>query len=1125
MAGLTVDQLSASVDARLDNNSQNLLLWSGSFQTKLDSLGIGSINAFSGAISTSLTNLSSSVNATSTSFNARINSSNSNQTTLSASVSDDVSNLNSSIDGLNDFSASITSSFNSFSASVSSTSASFSTRINTLRLDAGGVSTTDFNALTQSLSGVISSSAQLNGTTITNLSITNLTTINETSSVIYSSGSNQFGDSLADNHILSGSVYIVGSGSLNGYTILTSNDTSSFLTSLNGALSSSAQVLNGSNVFSSSTQLPAGLVSASSQVLGGSNVFSSSAQLPTGLVSASSQILDGSGLFSASAQLPTGLVSASSQIEALGFITSSTSIATGSFATTGSNAFTGSQNINGDVIITGSTLSVMKSTDSDPFFNVDVNSKRLALVQGNGELPGEFYLALSGSSAFSPRPEKTLLYGARGFKFQTNPGTASEFTGSLVISSSAAVDLNVIGRLNVTGSLNVSSSNSFDWYMPEFSLYQRNASDYDKSGLTLNMWNNALGSYNSLQMYAWSGESWIQSTEKILKISGPTVQLSGLNSDPGNVNVIGALNVTGSMGISGSIVPAVGAGQSTSSFSLGSATNAWKDLWVSNGTINFLGGDGTPQGTLSSTATGLQLGSSTISGSMVVTGSLTIVNEAGIGSKVLSVEGIMGANYIAGNSGYLGIENGLTRSVQPVISSRFTNYYNSVTNIYKWEMSDLGIGTSYSWNYGRFTPSPAIRVGHNTDLSFYTGSSDNIYVPGFSTIISSNNNLSGLERNEAVAYSNGINHVLAVTGSLLSRDNTTLGTKATDLTYIRGAATISGSLMISGSLTTSGSVNMGQLNTIGNFGNLIVGDGNVATGSAGVVFGNGSSANGMFAVSMGSSLESDGQSSLAQGAGNKALENYTHAEGQMTTATGLGAHSEGSVTLASGDFAHSEGRLTTASADYSNAKGVGTIAAGVGQLAIGKYNIANNTTSLFVIGNGVDGSNRKDIVNVTTSSVNISGSLTVSSSAAVDVNVIGKMNVTGSLEVSSSNTLTWYTPKLDIYNSDPTDVCSFQLNKYDSTLGGYYNFTIRNNGDAGNGVWLTNGDQPIKIMTDDVITLGANNGETGSVKVIGSMTLAAQTVPTGTLVAGMMYFDSGTNEFKGYNGTTWVVLG
>ena len=104
------------------------------------------------------------------------------------------------------------------------------------------------------------------------------------------------------------------------------NATSSYLTSLNGAISSSIQVLNGSGIFSSSAQLPAGLVSASSQVLVSSGIFSSSAQLPIGLVSSSSQIFIGSGvasgsyettgrgIYSSSAQLPTGLVSSSSQV-------------------------------------------------------------------------------------------------------------------------------------------------------------------------------------------------------------------------------------------------------------------------------------------------------------------------------------------------------------------------------------------------------------------------------------------------------------------------------------------------------------------------------------------------------------------------------------------------------------------------------------------------------------------------------------------------------------------------------------------------------------------------------------------------------------------------------------------
>lgn len=50
----------------------------------------------------------------------------------------------------------------------------------------------------------------------------------------------------------------------------------------------------------------------------------------------------------------------------------------------------------------------------------------------------------------------------------------------------------------------------------------------------------------------------------------------------------GSHGITGSLGISGSIIPAVGVGELTSSFSLGSETAAWKDIYVSNGSIKFI---------------------------------------------------------------------------------------------------------------------------------------------------------------------------------------------------------------------------------------------------------------------------------------------------------------------------------------------------------------------------------------------------------------------------------------------------------------------------------------------------------------------------------------------------------
>jgi hypothetical protein len=146
----------------------------------------------------------------------------------------------------------------------------------------------------------------------------------------------------------------------------------------------------------------------------------------------------------------------------------------------------------------------------------------------------------------------------------------------------------------------------------------------------------------------------------------------------------------------------------------------------------------------------------------------------------------------------------------------------------------------------------------------------------------------------------------------------------------------------------------------------------------------------------------------------------------------------------------------------------------------------------------------------------ITGSLLVSSSNAVDVNVIGKMNVTGSLEVSSSNSLTFYTPSFNLYNPDPSGASSFQLNKYSTSLGGYYNFTIRNNGDSANGVWLSNGDQPLKIMTYDVITLGGPNGDNcnriqlnGPLSVSGSTTLGNDVKVIGnTTISGSLIVSS-----------------
>jgi hypothetical protein len=74
------------------------------------------------------------------------------------------------------------------------------------------------------------------------------------------------------------------------------------------------------------------------------------------------------------------------------------------------------------------------------------------------------------------------------------------------------------------------------------------------------------------------------------------------------------ITISGSILISGSIIPATNGVSVTSSFDLGSPTNAWKDIYVSNGTINFLDGAGNIQGTLG-----------TGTNATVITGSLQVV--------------------------------------------------------------------------------------------------------------------------------------------------------------------------------------------------------------------------------------------------------------------------------------------------------------------------------------------------------------------------------------------------------------------------------------------------------------------------------------------------------------------
>jgi hypothetical protein len=89
--------------------------------------------------------------------------------------------------------------------------------------------------------GTISGSSQLSGTSITDLTIINLTTVNQTASVVFSSGSNRFGDAGNDTHSFTGSVQI--SGSLTTIGASTATSFNGAINATNGVVSGSSQVI------------------------------------------------------------------------------------------------------------------------------------------------------------------------------------------------------------------------------------------------------------------------------------------------------------------------------------------------------------------------------------------------------------------------------------------------------------------------------------------------------------------------------------------------------------------------------------------------------------------------------------------------------------------------------------------------------------------------------------------------------------------------------------------------------------------------------------------------------------------------------------------------------------------
>jgi len=312
--------------------------------------------------------------------------------------------------------------------------------------------------------------------------------------------------------------------------------------------------------------------------------------------------------------------------------------------------------------------------------------------------------------------------------------------------------------------------------------------------------------------------------------------------------------------------------------------------------------------------------------------------------QIIGTETITGSNGVIILSPTIGSPN---YSIQEIHGNNdspwLARFYNDTFSKTNSVMSYFG------WNDGRF-------VFHNDSTQ-----SIGLQVNGYSA----ENGL--LVYEDKVAFVNNVE----ITGSLFVSGGITGSLEGTS------SWAVSASWAPSSTTNPGGSNKQVQFNDSGSFGgssnftfdkdfsNLQHGNANTATGYY-------SHAEGYETFATNNSAHSEGTQTIAEGDGS-------HAEGYQTTAHNNYSHAEGSRTYTAGRWSHAEGSGSVTIGDYSHAEGLGTITSGSGQHAMGKYNAQNNTTSIIVIGNGTDESNRSDLAQFNSDSIIFSSSLNVTS--------------------------------------------------------------------------------------------------------------------------------------------------
>jgi len=195
-------------------------------------------------------------------------------------------------------------------------------------------------------------------------------------------------------------------------------------------------------------------------------------------------------------------------------------------------------------------------------------------------------------------------------------------------------------------------------------------------------------------------------------------------------------------------------------------------------------------------------------------------------------------------------------------------------------------------------------------------------------------------------------------------------------------------------ILTSDTINQGRIK-INNAFSATTGLWSGSTGFQSLIHNNGAGnlALGDYAVATGIQTVASGSGSTASGSGSTASGDFSFAGGSDCAAFGDYSFSVGFQNIASGSSSHAEGSQTIAIGNSSQTSGLGTIAPSDNQFVIGKWNDSGNTTDgAFIIGNGTNNLNRRNVLEVLSGGNN-----------AVKIIGINNQNASNAFEVVNSD--------------------------------------------------------------------------------------------------------------------------